>query len=61
MVRLALDEPAIAVEELTRLLDRDPGHLAARTRRCEANLRLGNTGAAFGDFEFLSAFCRGPR
>jgi hypothetical protein len=52
-VWLALDEPQCAVDELTRLLARDEGHLAARARRCEASIRLGDLGAALADFDFL--------
>ena len=52
-VWLALEEPQRAVDELTRLLARDEGNLAARARRFEASIRHGDLGAALADFDFL--------
>ena len=50
---LALGEAQRAVEQLDTVLAHDSGHLAARARRFEAYLQMGDFAAARADFEVL--------
>jgi tetratricopeptide (TPR) repeat protein len=50
---LALGEPHKALEQLDMLIREAPGDLAARVRRSEAYLQVGNRGAARSELEFL--------
>ena len=48
---LLLDQPERALAQLNDLLARQPGHVTARARRCEAWLRTGRAEEARRDFE----------
>jgi predicted Zn-dependent protease len=48
---LLLNEPERALAQLNELLARQPGHVTARARRCEAWLRAGRADEARRDFE----------